>query len=32
MLADSIGEPLTLRVWRAGAALDLIVRPAELES
>jgi S1-C subfamily serine protease len=30
MLADSIGEPLTLRVWRSGAALDLVVRPAEL--
>jgi S1-C subfamily serine protease len=32
MLADSIGEPVTLRVWRDGTAVDIIVHPAELEA
>ena len=31
MLAAGIGEPVTLRIWRDGRALDIIVRPAELE-
>jgi S1-C subfamily serine protease len=32
MLADSIGEPVTLHIWRDGTALDIIVRPSELET
>jgi S1-C subfamily serine protease len=32
MLADRIGEPVTLHVWRDGTALDIVVRPGELES
>jgi S1-C subfamily serine protease len=32
MLADSIGEPVTLHIWRNGTALDIIVRPSELET
>jgi S1-C subfamily serine protease len=31
MLADSIAAPVTLHVWRNGTALDIVVRPAELE-
>jgi S1-C subfamily serine protease len=31
MLGDRIGEPVKLRIWRAGAALDIAVRAAELE-
>jgi S1-C subfamily serine protease len=31
MLADGIGEPVTLRIWRDGTALDIVVRPTELE-
>jgi S1-C subfamily serine protease len=32
MIADSIGEPVTLHVWRDGTALDIVVRPGELET
>jgi hypothetical protein len=32
MLADRIGEPVTLHVWRDGSALDIVVRPGELET
>src|SRR5438093_1129436 len=32
MLADSIGEPVTLHISRDGIARDIVVRPAELEA
>ena len=32
MLAAGIGEPVTLRIWRDSRAVDVTVRPAELET
>src|SRR5205823_7754630 len=32
MLAVNLGEPVTLRVWRAGTVQDITVRPTELDS
>ena len=32
MLAVNLGEPVTLRVWRAGTVQDISVRPTELDS
>jgi serine protease Do len=32
MLAINLGEPVTLRVWRDGAAQDITVSPTELDT